>query len=177
MPNARTTLKSEVKVFDIYYEMLTRRIAPMLEVLLALCPDEPLGPPEGVVTVKIPGKGKVRHARTHWPEQQQFLHVLFPGYQPGNKFRDSMKYDNQPDDGAPLAESIRAALKYSKADWSWELKTGRTTLQFRDWLPLYLNEVTPSMPLWLVVEGWVDAFQILRLACGLPLIDFAGGGK
>jgi hypothetical protein len=168
MQNICTALASGAQVSDLYYEMLLRGLVPVLDVLLALCPDLPLGPPEGLAMVQAPDHGWVPGERRRWTKKVVGLNAKYPGYQPGHRVREHMKYGNRPEDDAPLADLVRARISHAKAAWCGDLEAGRTKLQFRDWLPLHLDYQTLVKPVWPDDKGWSEALQLLRLACGLP---------
>jgi hypothetical protein len=168
MQKKRTVREYGAQVIDLYYEMLIRGLAPMLDVLFALCPDEPLGPPEGWVVVETPEEGEVLVKRREWEIRTRYMNRLHPGYQPGYRFREKMKYGNRPEDDAPLAELVRARINHAKALWCGDLEAGRTKLQFPEWLPFHVDWDTQVKPLWPDDNGWSEALQLIRIACGLP---------
>jgi hypothetical protein len=146
--------------------MLRSGKAPTVGELLKLAPDEPLGPPEGILMVQKRGVGWVEGERKRWPKRVLTLRKKFPGYQPGYHFREDMKYGRQPQcEDAPIAEWVTVMLNHAKAKWSGEIDANWTRLQFKDWLPYYLDNETLCWCGWPGLDG---ATQILRIACGLP---------
>jgi hypothetical protein len=131
-----------------------------LDALLRLCPDEPLD-------LHLQASDATPSEYARWCKSANALRAKFPGYQQSHWKREEMKYGNLPCDGAPLKEYVRARISHAKALWSRDVGGKETRLQFREWLPLNLDGKTLTPPLWPDWEGWSEALQILRVACGL----------
>jgi len=175
------------RVVSLLDEALSRRKVPALDALLALCPDEPLSAAkpysgnspdrDGVIQTRL---GPFIIVQCKWTKRELRLPERYPGLQLDYWFREVRKY-NSPY-GEPLSGWIRELLITAKMhrsravqahDNGWaKSKYGgvcvtATNLQFRDWLPGYLNEER-----W--YEGregglrWDEAGQVVRLVCGLP---------
>jgi hypothetical protein len=139
--------------------------APLLDELLKLAPEEPIGPCERKILLQKPGVGWVVGEAKKWRKSVFVLRQKFPGYQPGYRFRENMKYGRQPRcENAPLAEWVTVMLNHAKAKWSGEIDAKRTRLQFKDWLPYYLENKTLC---WCGDPGLDSAREILRIACKL----------
>jgi hypothetical protein len=125
---------------------------PSLEELLALAPLKPLS------------KGDLEG----WPPKTLALVKRFPGADPDYHRREAAKYECPPF-GSPLAAWVASFIYTARAHWSRAVHTGdgwssQTRLQFRDWLPGYLEQEN-----WFWGWGGMgDAAQLVRLACGLP---------
>jgi hypothetical protein len=150
---------------DFLDAMLREGRTPTLDVLLALAPDEPLGPPEGFIYRQKRGSGWVLSERQCWSKAVHAFRDKFPGYQPGYRFREEMKFGRAPLSDAPLSAWVATLITHAKAKWSGVVEAKRTRLQFRDWLPEYLDH---DMLCWRGGPGLDEANQILRIACGLP---------
>lgn len=104
--------------------------------LATYAPDDPLGPPEG----RILTSHGVPATRKRWPKSVHDTRAKFPGYQPGYRYRENMKYGRCPADDAPLREWITALINHAKAKWSGCIDGKGTKLQFAEWLPSYLDD-------------------------------------
>jgi hypothetical protein len=150
---------------DFLEHMLHNSKAPTLDKLLALAPDEPLGPPEGLLMVQKRGVGWTVGHRQRWPKSVlATTRAKFPGYQPGHWFRENMKYGRCPREGASLCQMVTVMLNHAKAKWSGEIDGRKTRLQFKEWLPRYLDNETLC---WCGAPGLDAAREILRIACRL----------
>ena len=158
--------------------------APTLDTLLALSPDEPLLAaepyyedkdklPDGAVLIKTRTRGTYIIVQRKWTKRQLELRRRYPGLQLDYHFREARKY-NRPW-GEPLSDWVREILTTAKMHWSRAVHGNRsakhiglsinyTNLQFRDWLPSYMDE-----------DGGMqggrecdEARRIIRIACGLP---------
>jgi hypothetical protein len=176
---------------DFLEEMLSRGKAPSLDVLLALSPDEPLLAvkgyepplPSGESKPSLPdreslvetNRGVYIIVHHKWTKRELELRRRFPGLQLDYHFREARKYHAPW--GEPLSGWVRELLTTAKMHWSrsvlayaiytkgYAKRTGptvqATNLQFRDWLPGYMDHES-----W--YEGlWGKAGQIVRIACGL----------
>lgn len=132
-------------------------IAFMLE---TLAPDEPLGPPEGSVMVRQRGIGWIVHPRSRWTKKIIDRHAKYPGFQPGHRYREDMKYGRTPHGGS-VADWKTAFINHSKAIWSRDLLGGRHRQQFADWFCTYIRDVKP----WCSVPEMLQAVAELRSAC------------
>lgn len=177
MPNRQSVPRHAAQAYDFLAEMARAGRAPTFELLLRFCPDEPLGPPEGRIMVRRAGVGWTCGERTCWQKPELRLRERYPGYQPGYRTRERMKYGNLPPYDAPLREFARARISHAKAVWSRDIANKKTRLQFIDWLPLHVDFQTLVAPVW--PDGgpgptggpddkWSLSLQLLRLACGLP---------
>jgi len=161
-------------IIDPLANLLRSGRAPSLDYILReIAPPEPLGPPEGGVMVQRPGMGWVEGKHQRWPNSVIMRSERFPGYQPGYRFRESRKYIS-PRPDAPLSKWVKSFVDTARSHWSVDIGAdrGATRLQFKDWLPQYLND---NDWFWRFGERWGEAAQILRLACGLP--QFPPGPK
>jgi hypothetical protein len=172
-------------VGDFLGEMLLRGDAPTLDMVLTLSPDEPLTalrpyegvPPAGaqVIETRLGTFIMVPH---EWTTRQRKLKERCRGLQLDYWAREARKYFEPY--GETLSGWVRELLNTAKMHHSLAVVTyyngypkniGLTTyctnLQFRDWLPGYLEEVG-----WYVGARrevrWDEAGQIARIACGLP---------
>jgi hypothetical protein len=131
------------------------------EALLAFyAPHEPLGSPEDM---------------ERWPDEVHALRDRFPGYQPGSRYQENMKYGRRPPDDAPLMAWVTTLLNHAKAKWSVSIGCSNTDLQFAEWLPLYLEDEVIRWS----GEGKLDAAaQFLRATFGMPpLPPTRGAGR
>ncbi len=104
----------------------------ILTMLQSLAPDEPLGPPEGII---LTPQG-VPTSRKRWPNWVFATREKYPGYQAGGLYREDMKYGRRrPAHDAPLSQFVTALINHAKAKWSGCIDGKRTKLQFVDWLP------------------------------------------
>jgi hypothetical protein len=149
---------------DFLAAQLANGRAPTLDIILKMFRDEPLGPPEGEIMVRVRGAGWCVGQRQRWPKSVLDRRARFPGYQPGHRFREMMKYGRCPPPDAPLRAQIRQVLDHARAKWSGAIDAGTTKKQFRDWLPEYLDDDSLCWR----IDQLASALQILRLACGLP---------
>jgi hypothetical protein len=149
---------------DFYAAMLAARRSPTLDTLLQLATPEPLGPPEGEICTPS-GLVKIRE---RWPKSVLVLTKKYPGYQPGYRKCEELKYGKNPGVGAPLSEFVAARLRHGLALWSRAIGANWTKLQFTDWLALHVDWQTETPPLWPDDPGWREALELLRLAYGLP---------
>lgn len=149
---------------DFLAVQLANGSAPTLDKIFEQYHFEPLGPPEGLIMVQVRGVGWVEGERQRWPKSVLALRERFPGYQPGGRFREMMKYGRCPPPDAPLREQIRQVLDHARAKWCGFVGAGKTKKQFRDWLPEYLDDDNLCWR----IDQLASALQILRLACGLP---------
>jgi hypothetical protein len=133
--------------------------------LAEYAPDEPLGPPEGNDDVYVPGEGWTFPPRTRWPKRVFDTREKFPGYQPGGRYRENMKYGRCPADSAPLREWITALINHAKAKWCGCIDGKRTKLQFVEWLPSYLDDDCGMR--W-AISPMEAATQFLREKYGMP---------
>jgi hypothetical protein len=169
-------------VDDFLAAMLPRGEAPTLDVLFALSPDEPLKalkPCEGAAPVGSQvieaGHGTYIVVPHKWTNRQLELRRRYPGLQLDYWYREARKYRLSPE--RPLSGRVStlldtAKMHHSRAveayDNGWAKCTGLsihcTNLQFRDWLPGYIEHRD-----WRAAFGgeWEEAAQIVRLACGL----------
>ncbi len=99
-------------------------------------PDEPLGPPEGII---LTPQG-MPTSRKRWTKRVLDTREKYPGYQPGHWYQEDMKYGRRPAHDAPLSQFITALINHAKAKWSGCIDGKRTKLQFVDWLPSYLDD-------------------------------------
>lgn len=162
-------------VVDFLAEMLPRGEAPTLDALLALSPDEPLLAVEYYKDTLPDRDGLIKTTRgtylivpCEWPKRQLELRKRYPGLQLDYCFREARKYNSPYDE--PLSGWVRELLTTAKMHWSREVAAHAngargincTNLQFRDWLPGYMDKD----------GGWPgfgeSARQIVRIACGLP---------
>jgi hypothetical protein len=165
--------------------MLRNGKAPSLDMLLALVPDEPLLVAEpyesltagtGEVIVTRCGDYKIVHRQ--WRKSDLALRKRSPGLQLDYHFREARKY-NSPY-GEPLSGWVRELLNTAKMHWSraveaygngWAKYMGLcvdcTNLQFRDWLPGYMDQSSWYAGFGGKTERWDEAGQIVRIACGL----------
>lgn len=163
MPSARVQASP---AYD-YLAALLRQGKEPLEMLLALAPDEPLGPPEGGIMVQKRGVGWVPGERQRWPKSVHALRDKFPGYQPGYHFQEEMRYRRTPGPDAPLKDWVVAVINHAKVAWFRAIDGKRTKLQFKAWMPVYLED---DVRCWRGApgSGRDQANQVLRIACGLP---------
>ncbi len=167
---------------DILAMMLSRGRAPTLVRLLALSRDEPLfaaepcedTPPDQDGLIKT-RRGTYVIVQRKWTKRQLDLCRRYPGLQLDYHFREARKYHSPYDE--PLSGWVREFLNTAKMHWSraveayangwakyWGLSAHCTNLQFKDWLPGYMDEDGG----WTGGERCVEAGQIVRIACGLP---------
>jgi hypothetical protein len=160
---------------DHLAKMLSRGEAPSLDVLLTLCPDEPLADVDEIDRQMMTTR---EHAK--WWTRAAELRMQYPGLQDAYWYLEYMKYGRSrgplpdrplPDTGAPLAEFVRARISHAKALWSRDISARWTRLQFRAWLRLHIDGKTWIPPLWPDWSGWSEALQVLRIACGYPGFD------
>jgi hypothetical protein len=105
------------------------------------------------------------HKAEQWPKSVFDLRAKFPGYQPGHRFRENMKHGDVPADDAPLSEWAAKMIDHAKAKWSGEIDGRKTRLQFKEWLPHYLDN---DRFCWTGHPKLVGARELLRIACGMP---------
>jgi hypothetical protein len=117
------------------------------------------------------GMGWVEGERQRWPKRVLALRQKFPGYQPGHRFREEMKYGDMPPDDAPLSAWVAKELNFAKAKWSGEIDGKKTKKQFKEWLPYYLDN---DALCWIGHPKLERARELLRTAvcralrCGGP---------
>lgn len=146
----------------------------LLDELLKLSPDGPIGPCEREVLVQKRGVGWVCGKATQWPKSVLKLCQRFPEYQPSHNVREKMKYGYTPPDDAPLSEWINTELSFAKAKWCGEIEGKKTRKQFKDWLPDYLK----NDGLWYHTCPSGDAArEVLRVAYRLSGVIPTGGAK
>ncbi len=133
--------------------------------LAEYAPDEPLGPPEGNDDVYVPGVGWTFPLRKRWPDEVYAVREKFPGYQPGYRYRENMKYGRRPDDDAPLSAWVTTLINDAKATWSQFVGANNTNLQFVEWMPSYLDDDNLR---WKRVGKLDAAAQFLREMYGMP---------
>jgi len=83
----------------------------LLAMLQFLAPDEPVGPCERRILTpqRIPATSK------KWPKTVFVTREKYPGYQPGYRYRENMKYGWRPTDDASLSEYMTAMINHAKA--------------------------------------------------------------
>lgn len=146
----------------------------LLAMLQSLAPDEPLGPPEGDI---LTPQG-IPTTRKKWPKRVFVRREKYPGYQPGYRYREDMKYGRagryQPTGDAPLSDFMTALINHAKAKWSGCIDGKCTKLQFVDWLPSYLDDVGMRWD-----RSWDEAAtQFRREKYGMPpLARKRGAGR
>jgi hypothetical protein len=155
----------QAQLVDFLEVMRRNDKAPKLDELLKLAPDEPIGPCERIILVQKPGVGWVEGKAKQWPKSVSDLRAKFPGYQPGYWFRENMKYGDVPADDAPLSEWVAKMIDHAKAKWSGEIDGRKTRLQFKEWLPYYLDN---DRLCWTGHPKLRRARELLRIACGMP---------
>lgn len=133
--------------------------------LAKYAPDEPLGPPEGNDDVCVPGVGWTFPPRKLWPKSVIEKRAKFPGYQPGYRYQENMKYGRRPDEDAPLDAWVTTLINHAKAKWSLSIGANKTRLQFAEWMPSYLDDDSLR---WKGVGKLDAAAQFLRERYGMP---------
>jgi hypothetical protein len=159
------SLEEHARVTLFLDDFLPNCNGPLLEELLKLAPDEPIGPCERKILVQKRGAGWVVGEAKKWPKSVFALREKFPGYQPGYRFREDMKYGNQPPEDAPLSEWVAKLINHAKAKWAGEIGGRKTRLQFKEWLLYYLENAALC---WTGYPGLVTAREILKVACNYP---------
>jgi hypothetical protein len=115
-----------------------KHLGAVKAVINVLAPDEPLGPLFDELPIELRRK---KSPNIDWPPCVQALRERYPGYQPGPRYREDMKYRRAwkvPDD-APLLTWATILLNHAKAKWSRDLEATWTNLQFAEWLPFYVT--------------------------------------
>jgi len=173
-------------VADILAEMLSRGKAPTLDRLLALSPDEPLLAAEPYEP-SISGIGGLIETNSDtyiivqasWTNSDLELRKRYPGLQLDYHFREARKYYSPY--GESLSGWVRELLNTTKMHWSRAVQSYAngnakhrglclecTNLQFREWLPGYMDQSDWYVGFGGETEKWDEAGQIVRIACGLP---------
>ena len=142
------------------YAPKAMRLDALRNLLATYAPDEALGPPEGGVLTPQ----RVPTERKKWPKQVFETREKFPGYQPGYRCRENMKYGRNPTLDAPLHEHLAVLINHAKAKWSGYIDGKGRKLQFAEWLPLYLDDKGMRWDL----SRDEAATQFLRQKYGMP---------
>lgn len=177
MPPRYNPRQTGAQSVDYLEEMLRAGRAPTLAKLLALAPPWPVGEPGEVM--RLNGRRQlITVQRTEWPKEIRTLLAKFSGLQPDKQTREEMKYRQTPPAGAPLSEFVRVTIDRARAWWSRDVISRDTHLQFDVWLRDHIAGNIPGVrPLWTGSPGWSEAYQLLRLACGLSRIAPTRGAR
>jgi hypothetical protein len=182
----RPTARGQAHLFTRIDEAWLNDEALPLGELSALVPDEPLTAIKPYDTqihtpddLMVTRRGKYKIVQLNWSGEDIALNKWWPGTQLDYRYREAHKY-NSPY-GEPLGAWVRELLITAKMHHSRALEANAngwpaspddggvdsTGLQFLDWLPLYMDMGQQSW-FWTFGEGWGDAAQVVRMACGLP---------
>lgn len=150
--------RQDIPDYWSFAESLQKGEVPPLNLLLALIPDDPLD-----LAFLVQDFDDFLPIRAPTTVRERALYKRFPGIRLDGWLYGKLKYVS-PSKGAPLADWVFSVLHTAKSHWSGDVKSGQTQLQFKDWLPGYMERDD-----WFCRFGprFDEAAQIVRLACGL----------